>query len=407
MTPAPGRFLRALPALAATGCWLTLLAVAAGDPARSWARAWVSWLLDPMFHDWEVVRWGWQVRGAGVDALADPNHPFNYPRLVLVPADWGAGSLPAAAGGLALAALMLGAFACILRARSVLESVAGAGLLVSLPVALAMERGNLDQLVLALVAGGLALLAPENSGPVRRSLGFVLLMLAAAIKLFPVAVLAGLVLAWRDRRRRWALAALGLVLVWFGLNLEEIALILRKTTRGLEPAYGRLILAARYQHDFGDLPWSARWTGIGGLAACGAVLATAVVAGWRARGAVGAGVIGAYERLLLVAGALIYVGTYLLGSNWSYRLVFLLLCVPGLWTLARTRGCRPWAAGALGLIHLSCWVPVHLAFPWFALVQLGQLGLAGLLAGFAAMVLATPSANLPAEPGSAPAPTRG
>lgn len=56
-------------------------------------------------------------------------------------------------------------------------------------------------------------------------------------------------------------------------------------------------------------------------------------------------------------GASIYLGTYLLGNNWDYRLAFLVLVVPQLsqWILGE-RGTRRFvSAGVLIASFISCW----------------------------------------------------
>ncbi len=56
-------------------------------------------------------------------------------------------------------------------------------------------------------------------------------------------------------------------------------------------------------------------------------------------------------------GASIYVGTFLLGNNWSYRLVFLLFVIPqlGEWMRQAVGFRRALAYTATGLIILTCW----------------------------------------------------
>lgn len=373
--------MKALPIIAAAGMWLALLAVATSREAWLWAHDRLPWMLDPVFHDLEVIRLGWQAWAVGHDPLADPAQPFNYPRLVLMAADWGALALPPKALGLGLAALALGVCVVVLRVRSGGQAAAYALLFLSLPVALAVERGNLDQVALVLVVGGVVLLARETGGLANRAGGTFLLVVASLLKLFPLIVLAGLAVPWRDARRWWLLAGCAVVLLWLGLNLDEVALVIRKTTRGLEPAYGRLLLTARW-----PVAADARWLGWAGLGLSAAVVTAGLYAGTRVREKIAGPLTDPLERALLLAGALVYTGTYLLGVNWSYRLIFLILCVPGLWSAGRTGPGRNWAWAALGLVALSLFAPVHQPLVLFAAVQCGQLVLAGLLAGFVAAI---------------------
>ena len=56
-------------------------------------------------------------------------------------------------------------------------------------------------------------------------------------------------------------------------------------------------------------------------------------------------------------GASIYVGTFLLGNNWDYRLAFLILVVPQLlgWTRSSDKEYRYAALANLFVVMASCW----------------------------------------------------
>jgi hypothetical protein len=68
-------------------------------------------------------------------------------------------------------------------------------------------------------------------------------------------------------------------------------------------------------------------------------------------------------------GASIYVGTFLLGNNWDYRLAFLILLIPQLveWWNSSHRVYRNLARTSTLLIFLSCW---HL---WITTIPLGTV----------------------------------
>jgi hypothetical protein len=56
------------------------------------------------------------------------------------------------------------------------------------------------------------------------------------------------------------------------------------------------------------------------------------------------------------AGASIYVAAFALGSNWDYRLIFLLFTLPQLFAWVKTRS--PWgclSAAALGVMVIALW----------------------------------------------------
>jgi hypothetical protein len=94
------------------------------------------------------------------------------------------------------------------------------------------------------------------------------------------------------------------------------------------------------------------------------------------------------DRGLFWAGAVLYVATFAIGSNWSYRLVFLLLCLPGLVAAVRGCGWRLW--GGLGLVLLvgTMFAPFESAPTTFYLIQATEWLLAGWLTVGAVAVLA-------------------
>jgi uncharacterized membrane protein len=60
-------------------------------------------------------------------------------------------------------------------------------------------------------------------------------------------------------------------------------------------------------------------------------------------------------------GASIYVGTFLLGNNWDYRLAFLIFVIPQLsqWFYLENKKQRYVAIGTMLAVILSCW---HMVF---------------------------------------------
>ena len=392
----PGGGWRWLPVLTAVGVWLLLLGVTAGPAFHSQARARLPWMLDPLFHDWHVIRRGWEMTRAGGDALGALDQPYNYPRVVLLGAYAGGLAVPAAVAGLGTAAAFLACVVGLLWPRSAVEAIVAAALVASPPMLLMLERANLDAWVFILVVGGLAWLAraPATRGAV--GAGTALLAAAAMMKLYPAIVLLGVAGLWRGARRAMAVVGLAVLAGWVAVSSEEIALILRKTTRGLEPAYGRMLAGSRYYVEV--LMPQVAGAGSGrilrelmgwSLVGCLAVFGLAVGVGWWRRSRIAAVMKTDCTGGWFVGGSLIYAGTFLLGSNWSYRLVFLLLCVPALWRAGTVPRARPWAGAALAGVMVMLLAPLHLGLGWFLagegvawLLAVALLGTAcGLIAG--------------------------
>jgi len=383
---------RWLPVASAAAVWCVLLALTLAPDLRRSAAERFPWMLEPLYHDWHVVRIGWQAHAAGVDPLASAELPYNYPRFVLLGGSLGGATVPPNVAGLILAALFLGVAVWILRPATRGEAVAAAAFVASPPVWLLLERGNLDAVVFILLAPGLWFLARRAPGPLALAGGSVALFVAAALKLFPAVILVAAIAFWRGARARWSLLLFVAFAAWLLASLDEVAMIMQKTTRGLEPAYGRMQAGSRYVAEViaphaaaaeaaGTLRGLMRgslviWL-VGAVAACWA--------GWRMRDRWVVVACEAHDRVYFWSGALIFAGTFLLGSNWSYRLVFLLFCVPFLWHARRAPALR-WGAN-LGLagVGLQLLAPFHLPLGTFLVHQAaawvtGWLLLAGAMA---------------------------
>lgn len=393
---------RCLPVASAAAVWCLLLALTVSTDLRQAAKERLPWMLEPLFHDWHVVRIGWQAHAAGVDPLASPELPYNYPRFVLLGAHLGGAAVPPAVAGLGLAALFLACAVGVLRPATRGEAVMAAVLVGSPPVWLLVERGNLDAAVFIVLAPGLWFLARRAPGPLALLGGSIALFVAAALKLFPAVILAAAIAFWRGARVRWSVLLAVAFAAWLLASLDEVALVMQKTTRGLEPAYGRMQAGSRYVTEVvaPHATAAAAAEALRGLMRVSLVawLVGALVAcwaGWRWRERFPAVASEAHDRVFFWSGALIFSGTFLLGSNWSYRLVFLLLCVPFLWHARRTPALRFGAHLGLAGIALQLLAPFHLPLGLFLAHQAAAWLTGWLLLAGAVALLSVGNATAP------------
>jgi hypothetical protein len=252
-------------------------------------------------------------------------------------------------------------------ALAVLPARAGTGAallyaaaLCSPAVMLGVERGNVDILIFALVV--LAVLVFRRS---ERSaiLTHALLLFAAILKLFPIFA-AGVLLRQPLRR---AVLGLGAVLVAFGLYAISIRGDLRTLER-VTPQSDHFSYGIRLFTQWlasvatkiggstvGRLPLRA-WDD--GLAV--AIVAAALLARRRGRLSLPrASGDGAERDLdLFVAGAGVYLCSYVLVRNFDYRLAFLLLTLPQLLRWARDRSRL--AVASLVALFGTLWLDVDL-----------------------------------------------
>jgi hypothetical protein len=211
-------------------------------------------------------------------------------------------------------------------------------------VMLGVERGNADLLVFAVVVLALLAIRSRRGAPL---LSNGLLLVAAVLKLFPVFAF---VSALRRPRRGELLAAagaLGLFAVYAYVTRGDIATIRRVVPQARQYAYGLDISGwwlARH------LPGSRHaWD----AALVMAALAVAVAVGLSMRGRRTTGERGPATYAYWV-GAAIYIGTFVAGNNFSYRLAFLLLTLPYL-LLRRNQG-HALATAALAALAATVWL---------------------------------------------------
>ena len=304
------------------------------------------------FEDTRSITTSWDCAHRGIDAYPQnpcdfQQRPANYPRIWTKLGVFGLGSSATTELGVATAVVFYVAALGVAGPLGLGEGAVYAATLLAPATLLGVERGNADLLMFALVALGVVLL--------RRSAwaGAAAITLAGVLKLFPA--LALLVLA--RRRARWPALGVSVIAlaVYAALTYHDIRGILRVLPRGVTNSYGVLVLVDA-AHDAG---WSIARTSAEtsllrvGLLAAGILLAAGLLAA-RPRPA-GPG----DERRLdaFWAGAAVYIGTYVFGNNFDYRLVFLILCVPQLCRWTRDRDApAPWPAVALAAIVATMWL---------------------------------------------------
>jgi len=321
--------------------------------ALGWDRAWRVWNVQVAvqpFLDSQVIAAGATSWREGHDPLRFNPHdighrPMNYPRVWQGLFVLGLRQEHAAALGWTLAVLLL-AGVWLAMPRLGWGEAAVVGLAVFSPaVLLGVERGNTDLAVFFVLAVALAVPgAAWNATWVA---------VAFALKLFPLA--AGALLCGRPRREALIAGGVlaGFAVLYVTANVDDLRLISAATPRDTWLSYGLNVLPLRL----------GRVSGLAGLAAFAvAWLAVAAVVwgAWRARIRRGAdAAIAAADGALdaFRVGAACYAGTFLLGNNFIYRLVFVVLVVPQLWRWARgTAAERTLARAGLVAALGSLWV---------------------------------------------------
>ncbi len=290
--------------------------------------------LQPPFFDMHVVMDYAVCASQGFDAYiphsCNPAN-FNIPPIWLGLGFLGLNGSYSAWLSVTIIAAAFGVMVALLKGRSVADGALALMALLSPSVMMGVERGNLDLLILALV-GGAALIYQEQR--IGRMCGTIALMgLAIVLKLFPMFSVA---LAARFNRRTFLFAGLIALfsLAYLAAISEYIPLIRHNVPTTFILSYGYKALFLGLDHlrtEAGLNPIGLADTWVPILVSILTVIFAAVAALMNFHyGRMLCTVTDSVAGTAFLIGSGIYCGTFLLGTNFIYRLMFLLLCLPQL-----------------------------------------------------------------------------
>ncbi len=259
-----------------------------------------------------------------------------------------------------LSALLIGAaaivMALLIRGRSWSLGVIALAAIISPSVMMGVERGNLDLMILTLV-GSAALIYQERRA-VRACGAVALLVLGVVLKLIPIFCVSAAA-RFTKQTFLFACATAAMSFIYLGLILKYIFLIRRNvpTTFILSYGYESIFLGIDHIRSEAELsPIGLSDTCLPALTAALVLICAAIVAvsNFRSRCDF-CPVDESTAGTAFLFGAGIYCGTYLLGTNYIYRLMFLLLCIPQLldWQTQKYQG-----DNRIGIAELSLFVSV-------------------------------------------------
>jgi hypothetical protein len=300
--------------------------------------------LQPPFFDMHVINDYAACAWKGVDAYAPHAcnvDNFNIPPTWLLVGFLGVNGSDSSWLSVAVIAAAVIVMVLLLQGRSCYHGVVALGAVISPSVMMGVERGNLDLLMLALV-GSAALIYEERR--VGRACGAIAFLgLGVALKLFPMFCVS-LAARFSKQTLIFACAMAALSLVYLGLALEYVFLIRRNVPTTFILSYGYKAIFLGVDHvrsEAGLSPIGLADTWVPASTAAVVLMCAAIVAvnNFRNRREFCSVDMSAAGTAFLF-GAGIYCGTYLLGTNFIYRLMFLLLCFPQLqdWQIRRCEG---------------------------------------------------------------------
>lgn len=345
-------------AVVALGMVLTAVVLLALGHVVGWDPTWRAFgvtPLQPPFFDMHVINDYAACARKGIDpyapracSVANLNIPPTWLLLGLVGFD-GADSGWLSAVAIAAAAIVI---VLLHRGRSWYHGAIALVAVVSPSVMMGVERGNLDLLLLALVGSAALIYDERRIGRACAAMAF--LGIGVTLKLVPMFCVS---LAARFSRQTFifafALAALSLVYLY--LLMDFVSLIRRNVPTTFILSYGYKAIFLGVDHvrsEAGLSPIGLADTWVPAFTAAVVLICAAGVAASNfRRGRMSCPVDVSAAGTAFLFGAGIYCGTYLLGTNFIYRLMFLLLCVPQLqdWQVRRSEGDKAVGIAELGL----------------------------------------------------------
>ncbi|MEY4489942.1 MAG: hypothetical protein RIQ79_2450 [Verrucomicrobiota bacterium] len=306
----------------------------------------------------------------------DPwGRPYNYPMLWLTfmrfPVNW----IPAVGGALIIAWLTgIGWW----WGRLTVKQGLLAGLAVcSPPLVLAMERGNCDLIIFLLILLALAMLQQGWS-----LASWLVIFFTFMLKLYPVAGFVVLLrLSWR--RSGLCLAATLLTVTgYIGWKKSEILTVLHHTPTDIMMTYGATHwakVAGRLATEFTGKRYPFQYLEAQSMLWAALVFILSMWLGWSRRKMEKRFVADRYLDGFRI-GACIYALTFIVGSNYVYRQMFLLLCLPWLWRkTADSHASKLIYQITLALIFAVLWINPFWWFPLSVLSELSSWSLLGTL----------------------------
>lgn len=213
---------------------------------------------------------------------------------------------------------------------------------------LAYERANVDLIFFVTTVYVIAVY------PRRPWLSMLVLFISVLFKIFPIFMIGAFIQEEKTKRSiLFPLIAIGFTVLYFLVTWQDMVFIFGHTQKGFDLSYGFAVLLSYLEklsgQSFPVLRLTFMCISIG-------LLFLGLRVGFRNRcEVVEAGSIN--ELRAFWAGAGIYVGTFLLGNNWDYRLIFTVLSVPGIVLLSKRGSPFTKSVSLITLMALlySCW----------------------------------------------------
>ena len=282
-------------------------------------------VMEPCFADLRTITGGAESKKQGFDPMVknpgDPwNRVMNYPRIWQSLYFFGVDERDTVPVGILFVSLFLFGVCLVLPNAPNVTILAVILTLLSPAVLLGIERGNTDLLMFFLVAFAV-FLVDKN----RCYLSSFVVLFAAFLKLFPIFAVVSLLRAEKKLFFRLFCVVCAVFAVYLAVTFPDLILIGNGTPKIIYSSFGK------------DILWMKAFEineTLGVFVKCFSYFVLAIVAVLAAFLFFREFVPVKFEKSITLdsfrAGAMIYIGTFLLGSNFIYRLMFLILVIPQL-----------------------------------------------------------------------------
>jgi hypothetical protein len=314
--------------------WLVPILIFSTALASDWSSVWETLQVPTWgasFMDLRVITSGVKTQQQGGDPLSSNptdhwHRPMNYPRIWLHLFSWlGINDSNVSIVGVMLCVFYLSCISwLIIRCESNLQALVLLIAALSLAPLLALERGNTDLIIFSL-----AVLGCITTNKFLKPGAF---FVAAALKIYPFAALLVDSVRRPGKERRVPMALVGIMVAIFAWQWRDLNAIRHGTPTSPTLSYGLLSLRAQSAY----LNWE--------LLACFCA-AAALIAGiaWLTRPRIDESLLNSkWGEMFSIFGG-IYIFTFAIGSNYNYRLIFLIPTLPLVLDLTRSTSYRRWA----------------------------------------------------------------
>jgi hypothetical protein len=326
-------------------------------------------VLSPSFLDLRSVASGMDAIRAGYDPLVkNPYDPLgrtlNYPRIWHLLANLNIKASDTVPLGIGIAVIFyLFVVTIIMPKINSRNAVLWVFLILSPAATLAIERGNNDLIVFILLC--LALAGFKTNGKIMNYCSYMLILLTAFLKLFPIFAFWSL---FKEKRKTfWILSIFFSImfLLYIGYSYNDLKLINSTTFKSIKSSYGNIVFFHYIQRYILDEMLNMQPFPGTNLVAWVFTLLFIVLTFWYFGKKLNPALYS--DRSYITSfriGAAIFVGSFLLGNNFDYRFIFLLFTVPQLskWNL---KGTKNLARYALWVTLISMW-----SITWLSILKL-------------------------------------